>query len=160
MANLLRLCDLSALRGLRGELSFWDTLKQRTNAVSADKLDAFAGEKYLSLETYRKTGIPVRTPVWFARDDRDPATLFLYTEINAGKVKRIRNNPSVKIAPCTMRGTVKGEWLPATARLVGGEEATRGHALLNRKYWPKRLVGFLSPGRRAKQQIIAIRSAD
>lgn len=120
-------------------------------------LVAFAGEKYLSLETYRKTGIPIRTPVWFAQDDRDPAKLYVYTEINAGKVKRIRNNPSVKIAPCTMRGTVKGEWLPATARLVDGDESARGHAFLNRKYWLRRVADFLSPGRRARQQIIAIR---
>jgi len=126
--------------------------------VSTDALAAFAGEKYLNLETYRRTGTPVRTPVWFARDDRDPATLYVYTEINAGKLKRIRNNPAVKIAPCNMRGTVKGEWTPATARLVDGDEAARGHELLNRKYWPKRLVAFLSPGRRAKQQIIAIRA--
>lgn len=117
----------------------------------------FAGEKYLSLESYRRTGTPVRTPVWFAQDDRDPATLYVYTEINAGKVKRIRNNASVRIAPCTMRGTIKGEWTPATARLVDGDEAARGHALLDRKYWLRRLVSFLSPGRRAKQQIIAVK---
>lgn len=128
------------------------------DAVSTDALAAFAGGKYLNLETYRKTGVPVRTPVWFARDDRDPATLYVYSEINAGKVKRIRNNPNVKIAPCNMRGTVKGAWSAATARLVDGDEAARGHALLNRKYWPKRLVGFLSPGRRARQQIIAVRT--
>lgn len=127
--------------------------------MSADNLTAFAGEKYLNLETYRRTGTPVRTPVWFARDDRDAATLYVYTEINAGKVKRIRNNASVKIAPCTMRGTTKGEWSSATARLVDGDEAERGHELLNRKYWPKRLVSFLSRGRRQKQQIIAIRAA-
>lgn len=117
----------------------------------------FAGEKYLSLESYRRTGTPVRTPVWFAQDDRDPATLYVYTEINAGKVKRIRNNASVRIAPCTMRGTIKGEWTPATARLVDGDEAARGHALLDRKYWLRRLVSFLSPGRRVKQQIIAVK---
>jgi len=126
--------------------------------VSTDALTAFKGEKYLNLETYRRTGTPVRTPVWFARDEQHPATLYVYSEINAGKVKRIRNNPGVKIAPCTMRGTVKGEWSSATARLVDSDEAGRGHALLNRKYWPKRLVDFLFPGRRARQQIIAIRA--
>jgi len=127
--------------------------------MSADKLAAFAGRKYLSLETYRRTGLPVRTPVWFAEDDRDPTTLYVYTELDAGKVKRIRNNANVKIAPCNMRGTVKGEWIAATARLVEGGESARGHTILNRKYWPKRLVDFLSPGHRAKLQIIAIRAA-
>jgi len=126
--------------------------------MAGDKLAAFARGKYLSLETYRRTGVPVRTPVWFAEEDRDPSTLYIYTELNAGKVKRIRNNANVKIAPCTMRGTVKGDWIAATARLVEGDESARGHALLNRKYWPKRLIDFLSPGRRAKLQIIAIRA--
>jgi len=128
--------------------------------MAGDKLAAFAGGKYLSLETYRRTGVPVRTPVWFARDDRDPSTLFVYSELNAGKVKRIRNNANVKIAPCNMRGTVKSEWIAATARLVDGDEAAQGHTLLNRKYWPKRLVDFLSPNRRAKLQIIALRAVD
>jgi uncharacterized protein len=127
--------------------------------ADGDALAPLKSGKYLSLETYRKTGVPVRTPVWFAVDDQRPATIFVYTEISAGKVKRIRNNPHVRLAPCTMRGIVKGEWLAATARLVDGTEADRGHTLLNRRYWPKRLVAFLSPGRRAKQQVIAIRIA-
>ena len=125
--------------------------------MNADKLAALAGGKYLNLETYRRTGTPVRTPVWFAADDQNPGSLFVYTELNAGKVKRIRNNSSVRIAPCNMRGTVKGEWVAATARLVEGAESDRGHALLNRKYWPKRLVDFFSPGRRKKLQIISVR---
>src|SRR5215469_7217433 len=120
----------------------------------------FPGKKYLNLETYRKTGLGVRTPVWFAQDDGDAATLYVYTELNAGKVKRVRNNPSVRVAPCNMRGTLKGEWRPATARLVTGAEAEHGHSLLNRKYWPKRLLDFFSPGRRKKLQIVAIRLSD
>lgn len=129
------------------------------DAVADDTLAAFASEKYLSLETYRRSGTPVRTPVWFARDDSDPAMLYVVSERDAGKVKRIRNNPGVKIAPCTIRGTVKGQWLPATGRLVDGDEAARGHALLDRKYWLRRLAGSLRPDRRASQQIIAIRAA-
>jgi uncharacterized protein len=117
----------------------------------------FAGEKYLNLETYRRTGVAVRTPLWFAQGDRDAATLYVYTELNAGKVKRIRNNSSVRVAPCNMRGRLKAEWTPATARLVNGTEAERGHSLLNRKYWLKRLVDYFSPRRREKLQIIAIR---
>ena len=128
--------------------------------VAGEKLAPFAGQKYLNVETYRRTGTPVRTPVWFAYDDQDPATLYVYTAANAGKVKRIRNNAGVKVAPCTMRGTPKGEWAAATARLVDDAEAARAHALLNRKYWPKRMIDFFSPGRRRKQQIIAIRLAD
>lgn len=123
-------------------------------------MTAFTREKYLNLETYRKTGVGVRTPVWFAHDDQDAATLYAYTEIDAGKVKRIRKNPSVRVARSNMRGTLKGEWMPATARLVTGVEAEHGHSLLNRKYWPKRLLDFFSPGRRKKLQIIAIRLSE
>ena len=117
----------------------------------------FADQKYVNLESYRRTGVAVRTPVWFAHDDNDPATLYVDTELNAGKVKRIRNNPSVRVAPCNMRGTLKGEWIPATARLVGGAESEHGRSLLTRKYWAKRLADLFCPGRRRKLQIIAIR---
>ena len=56
---------------------------------------AFAGQKYLSLETVRKNGTAVRTPVWFAGEPPagTPATLYFYTIADTGKMKRIRNNP-------------------------------------------------------------------
>jgi PPOX class probable F420-dependent enzyme len=117
----------------------------------------FADQKYLSLESYRRTGAAVRTPVWFAHDDKDPATLYVDTELNSGKVKRIRNNPRVRVAACNMRATVKGEWTPATAHLLDGAEAEHGRSLLTRKYWAKRLADFFSPGRIKKLQILAIR---
>ncbi len=69
----------------------------------------FAGQKYLNLETFKKNGTGVKTPVWFAADpsaslDSNGAKLYVYTIGVSGKVKRIRNNPHVKIAPCDMRG--------------------------------------------------------
>ena len=57
--------------------------------------------KYLSLETFRKSGQGVPTPVWFVQDG--PA-LYISTEGSSGKVKRIRNNARVRIAPCDMWG--------------------------------------------------------
>lgn len=125
-----------------------------------DEAARFAHEKYLNLETYRRAGTPVRTPVWFAPDDQDPRTLYIYTLINAGKVKRIRNNPGVRVAPCTMGGTPTGDWTAATARLVEGAEAARAQGLLNRKYWMKPVGDFFSRLRGRKQQIIALRLAD
>lgn len=117
----------------------------------------FEKARYLNLETYRRTGAPVRTPVWFALGD---GTLYIYTLAGAGKVKRIRNQAAVRVAPCSMRGALTGDWQAGTARIVEGPEVDRAHALLNRKYWPKRLVDFLSPGRRTKQRIIAVMLAD
>ena len=75
----------------------------------------FAGAKYLNLEIFRKTAIGVPTPVWFARDvSRNAPTItvfYIYSEADAGKVKRIRNNPKVRVAPCTVRGAVRGAWI-------------------------------------------------
>ena len=51
--------------------------------------DRFSGRNYLNLETYRKSGVAVRTPVWFAEQG---GILYLYTLADSGKVKRIRNN--------------------------------------------------------------------
>ena len=90
----------------------------------------FAGAKYLNLETFRKTGVGVPTPVWFARDVlRNAPTItvfYIYSEADAGKVKRIRNNPKVQVAPCTMRGDVRGAWIDGRARICEDDEAAHG----------------------------------
>ena len=97
------------------------------------------GKKYISLATFRKTGVPVRTPVWFAEDD---GKLFIFTNPNSGKVKRIRNNPHVTFAACTMRGKITGPESSAEAHVLGPEESLRARHLLERKYWLMR-VPFL-----------------
>lgn len=98
---------------------------------------AFENEQYLNLETYRKNGSAIATPVWFAEQD---GVLYIYSVADAWKVKRIRNNPKVRIAPCRMRGELKGDWVAATARIVSGAEADRAQALLTKKYgWMKRI---------------------
>ena len=90
----------------------------------------FAGVKYLNLETFRKTGVGVPAPVWFARDVlRNAPTItvfYIYSEADAGKVKRIRNNPKVRVAPCTMRGDVRGAWIDGRARICEDDEAAHG----------------------------------
>ena len=97
--------------------------------------------RYISLETYRKSGVGVRTAVWFAAAPQGPDRFYVYTTADAGKTKRIRRNGAVKIAACDMRGKVDGPWYDATARLVDGADFATGMRLLNRKYWPwKRLL--------------------
>ena len=96
----------------------------------------FADQKYLSLATFRKTGVPVRTPVWFVENE---GKLYLFTNPKSGKVKRIRNNPRVRIAPCTMRGRVTGPEFEATARILPSSEAAHGFSLMKRKYWLMRI---------------------
>jgi PPOX class probable F420-dependent enzyme len=127
--------------------------------------EAFAGHKYLNLETFKKSGEGVKTPVWFAAEpsaslDSGGAKLYLYTIGVSGKVKRVRNNPRVKIAPCDMRGGVLGDWVEARAEIVTGEEAAHGTRLLNKKYFPwKQLLGFFASFSRRERIVFVIRPA-
>jgi hypothetical protein len=97
---------------------------------------AIQGKKYISLTTLRKTGAGVATPVWFGEED---GKLYVMTRGDMGKTKRIRNNPQVRVAPCTIRGTVTGAEYPAIARLLPPEEHARARAAINRKYWAARI---------------------
>lgn len=105
-------------------------------------LDQLRNQRYISLETYRRNDQPVRTPVWFAEQN---GRLYLYSMAEAGKVKRIRNNSRVALAPSDARGRVAegAEWLKGTARLLSGAEARHAHELLVHKYgWQRRLLDF------------------
>jgi PPOX class probable F420-dependent enzyme len=98
-------------------------------------LSHLAGEKYINLETYRKNGQGVRTPVWFVeRNNGEDSVLYVRTSEDTGKYKRVRNNPSVQIAPCDMRGSVKGNWIKGEARIAGEEEKLRVFKMLEKKY--------------------------
>lgn len=110
------------------------------------ELSAFEGKKYLSLETYRKSGAGVRTPVWFALAPSAAAgsKIYVYTTADAGKAKRIRRTGVVKIAPCDARGNVTGGWIDAHASIVCAEASAYGMRLLNRKYRPWKQILDLS----------------
>lgn len=90
------------------------------------------GQKYISLTTFRKTGAGVATPVWFGEED---GKLYVMTISKMGKVKRIRNNPQVQVAPCTIRGKVTGEKFAGIARLLPPEDFARARKTITRKYW-------------------------
>ena len=92
--------------------------------------------KYISLTTFRKNGAGVATPVWFGEDD---GKLYVMTRSDMWKTKRIRNNPQVRVAPCTMRGKVTGPEFVATARILPPEEHARARQAINRKYWMARI---------------------
>jgi PPOX class probable F420-dependent enzyme len=94
-----------------------------------------ASEKYINLESYRKNGQGVRTPVWFVESSSgDTSILYVRTSDDTGKYKRIRNNPSVQIAPCNIRGSVKGEWVKGEARITSEEEKLKAFKMLEKKY--------------------------
>jgi uncharacterized protein len=120
------------------------------------------GHKYLNLETFRKNGTGVSTPVWFAAEPvtGDPQTLYVYSTADSGKAKRIRNHSRVRVAPCDARGNPRGEWIEARATIVTGEEAARGMGLLNQKYFPwKQLLAFFASFSRQARVVFAIRPA-
>jgi uncharacterized protein len=94
------------------------------------------GQKYISLTTFRKNGVGVATPVWFGEDG---GKLYVMTRSDMGKTKRIRNNPEVKVAPCTIRGRVTGTEFRARARILPPEEHAHARQTINRKYWMARL---------------------
>ena len=122
-----------------------------------DPFAAFAGQKYLNLESFRKNGAAIRTPLWFAQDG---ATIFVYTTADSGKAKRIRRDVAVNIAPCDMRGKVTGDWIAARAAPVSGAEFDRGMRLLDRKYFPwKAMLGVMAWFRPRPRVVIAIRAA-
>ena len=96
-----------------------------------DKLSQFTDKKHISIETYRKTGDAVRTPVWFIEENGE---LFVRTDSSTGKISRIRNNPRVRIVPCNARGTIKGTWVDGEARIIEPESSERVFSLLKKKY--------------------------
>ncbi len=98
-------------------------------------------EKYISLTTFRRDGRPVTSPVWFIREDD---YLFVRTRAQFGKVKRIRNDPHVVIAPCTFFGKVAGGAFDATAHIVGSGEEQRLERRFNEEYGlEKRIIDLV-----------------
>ena len=66
-------------------------------------LDVLNAQRYVSLTTFRRTGAPVSTPVWIARDG---AELVVVSVDPAGKLKRLAHTARVELRPCTPRGRV------------------------------------------------------
>jgi PPOX class probable F420-dependent enzyme len=123
---------------------------------------ALQARKYLNIETFRKNGQGVRTPVWFAGEPENGASekLYVYSTSDSGKAKRIRNNGRVRVAPCDVRGKLFGEWTDARAEIVTGADAEHGMQLLNKKYMPwKQLLDFFSIFSRNKRVVFLIRPA-
>ena len=94
-------------------------------------LVALAEQKTVLLTTFKRDGTGVPTPVHIAVEgDR----AFVRTWDTTWKLKRIRNNPEVEVAPCTVGGRPTGPAIRARARVLGGEEAAHAAELLARKY--------------------------
>ena len=98
--------------------------------MSAER-DAILSAQYVALTTYRRDGTPVTTPVWAAAEGE---SLYLFSNANAGKVKRLRNSSRAAIAPCTATGKVTGAQLPAEAFNLASDQMPKVWKLLTKKY--------------------------
>jgi PPOX class probable F420-dependent enzyme len=98
--------------------------------MSADR-DAVLAAQYVALTTFRRDGTPVTTPVWAAAEGN---SLYIFSNPNAGKVKRLRNSSRAAVAPCTATGTITGSSLPAEALILPSDQMPMVWALLIKKY--------------------------
>ena len=113
--------------------------------------------RYFNLATFRKNGVAVETPVWFAPSG---TTFYVFSAGEAGKVKRIRNSARARVAPCDGGGRVLGDWSEATARLLNDRaEIERAYAALRARYgWQMRITDAFSllSGRYHRRALIAV----
>lgn len=132
---------LAVKRGKVGHLSIEDLevgrLRVRELVVEEQRsgprpFDALEGNKYVALTTFRKSGEAVSTPLWFATVD---GRAYMTTPPDSGKMKRIRNDARVLLAPCNARGKLKGESIEGIARPIeGGPIKERAEKALAEKY--------------------------
>ena len=101
---------------------------------------ALQGHGFISLTTFRKSGKAVVTPVRFALES---GKVYVSTGLKAGKVRRIRRNPRVQLAPCTIRGEVVGPTLEAMARILSVDEEVLARNALKQVVPSWRLFTFL-----------------
>ncbi|MDR4510807.1 MAG: PPOX class F420-dependent oxidoreductase [Nitrososphaeraceae archaeon] len=93
--------------------------------------DKISSEKYINLQTQRKDGNFVSTPVWFVIKDDE---IFIRSGSNSGKIKRIRNNKNVKFASCNIKGKIKGEVYDAIANFEFTSDYKEINLLFDKKY--------------------------
>jgi len=132
-----------------------------TNTSAQHKTDdpfaSLSHHRFVQLTTFRKNGAGVPTPVWFASDH---GKLYVMTIKDTGKIKRIRNNGRVILAPCSRRGKVLGEQIEAHARELPSSEHERAIRLLIRRYgWLYRVLTFVEDLRHITRAYIEIQPA-
>ncbi|MDM8526596.1 PPOX class F420-dependent oxidoreductase [Anaerolineales bacterium HSG24] len=102
-------------------------------------LDLIGDPTYIALETFRKNGQGIVTPVWPVAEN---GKLYIITGGNSWKTKRMRNNPNVRVCVSDARGNAKGEWVEATASILDTPtEIDKQRQRLKTKYgWQYRLL--------------------
>jgi uncharacterized protein len=104
----------------------------RLEDADRGSFDGLRGHKYAVLVTFRRNGAPVPSPVWFGLDAQGRA--YVRTMHDAGKVKRVRNDPRALLAPSTVRGRPIGAAIEATALVVPRAEWSHAETTLQAAY--------------------------
>lgn len=94
-------------------------------------LETLCSGKYVSLTTYRADGTGVATPVWLAREGD---AIVIITKAGSGKIKRLRHDPRVSLAPCDARGRVTGPSAEGMAKLLDEARTSRVAELIDHQY--------------------------
>jgi uncharacterized protein len=103
----------------------------------------FETAQYLNFSTKKRDGSTVETPVWFAYVGDH---IYVYSEGDSGKVKRLKNFSQSRVAVCTVSGRLKGGWVDTQAILLRDEaEKKSAYASLCRKYgWKLKSLDLIS----------------
>ena len=112
-----------------------------TTGRAVETLTELKGYRFLNLSTFRKNGVPVLTTVLFALVGEK---IYVWTTKDSGKVKRIRNNATVQIAPSTRLGQPLGPIADAMVRILSSAEQTEAQTVTDRQFgWLKRFFGLI-----------------
>jgi PPOX class probable F420-dependent enzyme len=110
-------------------------MSERTSFANLDR------NPFIALTTYRKCGTPVMTPVWFVKRE---GKLIIWTAVDSGKAKRLKNNPCVQLGPSNHSGKLLGAIEGGQARFVAKEEYPALDKSFRDKYgWQVSLFAFL-----------------
>ncbi len=100
--------------------------------VQHSDFSSLAGEKHVLLVTYKRDGTPIASPVWFARDGQQ---VYVWTEVNAFKAKRLRRDPRALLAPCSPLGVPRGNPIAARGRVLTDPSERQRAAAVIRSQW-------------------------
>jgi uncharacterized protein len=120
------------LSGLYDRMRDPAALEAARGGPTASGFGGLRGRKYCLLVSYRRSGEPVPTPVWFGLDDAE--RLYAQTESDAGKVKRVRANPRVLVGPANARGKPLGPLAEGVARVLASSERANAERVVQANY--------------------------
>jgi PPOX class probable F420-dependent enzyme len=108
-----------------------DALRTARQPGAARDFAALRGHQYCLLVTFKRSGEPMPTPVLFALAGE---RLYFRTEAEVAKVRRLRQNPRVRVGPCNWRGKPLGPMTEGIARLLPAAEEQAAYEALKASY--------------------------